>query len=105
MNEIRRKGRQAEQTAAIQAVVDRRQYPDFVDGYHLRFGADSNDEPAVWIVFHTRGDLPRDSAEADRWVAEMGALANEVRDDILESVENLFPYFRFEPAEDLAPQT
>ena len=56
-------------------------------------------------MFHTRGDLPRDSAEADRWVAEMGALANEVRDDILESVENLFPYFRFEPAEDLAPQT
>jgi hypothetical protein len=97
MNEIRRRDQEADEIARIRAIVGRHALPDFVEGFHLRFGLDPADEPGVWIVFHTRGDLPAHQSEADRWIAEMNRLASVVREDILESGEERFPYFRFEP--------
>ena len=96
MNEIRRPDRDAEELARIGEIVTQHTFPEGVVGFELRPGYDHMDEPAVWIVFHTDRDLPADEAEAHRWLAELNALTDVVRDHVLESGVRRFPYFRFE---------
>lgn len=97
MNETRHRVQDAEEIARIKDVVRQNPLPDFVDGFELRLGYDNADEPAVWVVFHTHGDFPGAQAEADRWIAEMNELANTVREQVIGSGVQRFPYFRFEP--------
>ncbi len=97
MNEMRKRDREADEAARLRSVVTRQNLPDFVQDFELRFG-EAEGEPAVWIVFHTKGDLPSDQAEADRWLGEVATLTNAVREQILDDDGQRFPYFRFELA-------
>lgn len=98
MPNLRRLNPDGEDVALINDVVGRNRLPHFIDDFELRLGYDNADEPAVWIVFHTRGNLPSKESEADEWVAEINVLTNALREQIIEGGASRFPYFRFEPS-------
>lgn len=92
MNEIRRPIREAEETLAVRAIVERHVLPEFVTGFRVRLG-DFNDDPALWVTFLLREDLPPGHPDVAAWVSAIDASIDEVRDDLIENYPRRYPLF------------
>lgn len=95
MNKIRRTDSQADEVERLTALVKQHPLPDFVTGFVFEFG-DVQGEPAVGIVFQLAHDLPSAASDAQRWIGEANALADDIRKHIIDSGETRFPYARFD---------
>lgn len=96
MNHVPRSNRHAEEIARIREVVSRHSFPPFVDGFDVELGEFAGD-PAMWIVFRTIGEDPAEGDDLQRRVEERIALKATVRDDLLDEIDDRWPYFRFTP--------
>ncbi len=96
MNPIPRRDRYAEEVARIRKIVERHPLPNFVTGFDVRLGEFDGD-PAMWIVFKTVGGGDElVGAEMDRRLDGREALRQAIQTDLLDAVDDRFPYFRFE---------
>ena len=94
MNEIRALGTQADEVVRIRQIVDRHSLPDFVAGYDVELG-DFDDEPALWIIFHTTGRMPAAWEERRTRAETLRSLIQAVHPDLLSAVQTRYPYYRF----------
>lgn len=93
MNEIRRPIGEADEIAAIRAVVSRHEPPEFVDGFTVELGIYEN-EPAAWIVFRRMGDADLTVDELRSRAQRMTPFVAAIQDDLLRQHEHRFPFFR-----------
>ena len=96
MNQIPRRDRYAEEEDRIREIVGQHPVPSFVTGFQVRLG-DIDGDPAVWIVFKTIRDAEPEGEELERQVAQRSALRNAVHSELLDALDNRYPYIRFEP--------
>jgi hypothetical protein len=98
MNEIRRPSRDAEEIARIREIVGRHALPDFVTGFDVQLG-EFDGEPAMWIVFKSRGRVPSTREGKEHRMAALTALRKAIHGDLLQQVSDRYPYYRFENSE------
>ena len=94
MNEIRRPESDAQEISRIRAVVEKVKFPDFVDGFEVRLGEFDN-EPAMWIIFHTSGERPATVDERRERVQQLRDLKDVVHRELLAAFADRYPYYRF----------
>jgi hypothetical protein len=97
MNQIQKRDRYAEETTRIREIVSRHPLPNFVTGFDVRLGEFDGD-PAMWIAFKTIENNV-DDARLQEQMAELEVLRKAVQADLLNEIEDRYPYFRFEEAE------
>ncbi len=97
MNQIPKRDRYAEEMARIREVVSRQALPDVVTGFDVRLGEFDGD-PALWVVFKLH-DAPEPEGEAlERRTRALASLRQAVTRDLLDAIDDRYPYLRFEQA-------
>ena len=90
MTQVQERDRHAEEIARVREVVARHPFPAFVTGFDVRLGEFDGDR-ALWITFW----LDHDIAEPGRELSALSDLRRVVLRDILDTLDDRFPYFRF----------
>jgi hypothetical protein len=70
----------------IKAEVERLSPPEQVKDITVDIGADSNDDPAVWISLYV------DEEVSDAVISELSRFAQRVKEKILRSQHDIWPY-------------
>lgn len=79
----------------VREIVGRHQLPDFITGFEVRLGEFDGD-PALWVAFKMVPGSGRLTPETERRVDEISALQDALMPELLEEIEDYYPYFRFE---------
>lgn len=98
MNDIRREATHLDVVSQITDIVRRHTLPQFIDGFDVKFGLDSQEQPAVWIVLRPACPLRDMRVGVGWWLQQVNDYTSQVRDDIIDSNVEAFPYFRIEPS-------
>ena len=72
------------------AIVARRELPDFIKGFDIRFGF-SDGAPAIFVVYRSDDDYSVSTDELLRHVAEYRKLDDEVLPELLTAFEGWTP--------------
>ena len=94
MDQVLKQDRQAEEVTRIREIVARHPTPGFITGFEVYLG-DFDGDPAVWIVYQVTGDPEPTKAAVLQRGDDLYKLVHGVRQDILESAGERFPYFSF----------
>lgn len=96
MNELRRIAPSGHDLDRIRDVVSKHLSPELISDYFVEFGA-FDDEPAMFITFHTAGPRPAfDDVEGRKARAERLRLFKDaIHMDLLIEFENRYPFYRF----------
>lgn len=94
MNEIRPPESEAREISRIRAIVEQVKFPDFVDGFEVQLG-EFDDEPSMWIIFHTTGKRPVAVDQRKKRVEQLSELKNVVHRGLMSTFTDRYPYYRF----------
>ncbi|HEX9904641.1 MAG TPA: hypothetical protein VGA77_06725 [Propylenella sp.] len=90
----KKRRRDSEEERQISQIVGRHPLPPSVREVQYSFGEDSTGNPAVWIVYVVEDDQD----PSQRRISELNELATTVRNEILRSDIERWPYVQFRPA-------
>lgn len=102
MNGIHRHDHEADEIARIREIVGRHPLPQFVTGFDVRLG-EFDDEPAMWITFHTTGGRPAAEEARKLRAYVLRDLKDAIHQDLLAEVSHRYPYYRFTDMEQAQP--
>lgn len=94
MDDVTRPGQQSSEVDRIRAIVNRYDRPPFVTGFDVELG-EFDDEPSMWIIFHTTGQRPTTPLARKERIDALGRLQEAVDQALRAEAADRFPYYRY----------